>query len=237
MHLDDSHPHPTAGARRDEAPDDLSVEELSIDPKGETAANPGLPDPTIRGRVERWNEVEQRLDGVASELAELVRRLDAETERAASRERVIERQHEEIERLRSVERAGSMRPVITDLCRLRNDLLRQAATMPLETTGERFTGLLGSFAASVEEALERCGVEILPREIGSRFVAGRQQVAAVVAVHDVERDGTVAEILQDGYAEIDGGKIILPARITLHRLAAADTTRDHENATKENSDG
>jgi hypothetical protein len=38
-----------------------------------------------------------------------------------------------------------------------------------------------------------------------------------VEIDDLERDGTVAEVLQDGYAEIDGGKVVVPTRIRLHR--------------------
>jgi molecular chaperone GrpE len=166
------------------------------------------------------------LAGIEAALADVAQRLAAEADRAAARERVIDRQHAEIERLRAAERVGQLRPVVTDLCRLRNDLMRQAAKVPAEVTGSQVANLLESFAASVEEALERCGVAVLDQEVGAAFVPGRQQVAAVVETEDPERDGTVAEVVQQGYAEIDGGKIVAPARITLHRYV-----------TKEKADG
>lgn len=84
-------------------------------------------------------------------------------------------------------------------------------------TGPQVASLLDSFAATVEEALERCGVVVLPREVGAAFTTSRQQVTAVVEIDDPERDGTVAEVVQDGYAEIGGGKVVIPARIRLHR--------------------
>lgn len=161
--------------------------------------------------------VDLRLAAMEATLAEVSQRLASENDRALARERVIDRQHGEIERLRSIERAGRMRPVITDLCRLRNGLLRQAATVPAEMTGPQVTNLLESFAATVEETLERCGITITPCEVGAAFVPSSQQVAAVAEIDDPQRDGTVAEVIQDGYAEIDSGRVIVPARIKLHR--------------------
>lgn len=165
-----------------------------------------------------------RLAAMETTLAELAARLASESDRALARERVIDRQHDEIERLRSVERVGQLRPVVTDLCRLRNGLLRQAGTVPAEMTGPQVETLLDSFAATVEEALERCGVAVLPREVGAAFAPSRQQVAAVVEIDDPGRDGTVAEVVQDGYVEIDGGKVVIPARIRLHRYVTKEKT-------------
>ncbi|MGH3922398.1 MAG: nucleotide exchange factor GrpE, partial [Pseudonocardiaceae bacterium] len=158
-----------------------------------------------------------RLGAIEATLAEVVQRLAGDSDRALARERVIDRQHEEIERLRSTERAGQLRPVVTDLCRLRNGLLRQAGTVPDEMSGPQVAALLDSFAATAAEALERCGVAVLPREVGAAFVSSRQQVAAIVEINDPERDGTVAEVVQDGYAEIDSGKVVIPARVRLYR--------------------
>jgi molecular chaperone GrpE len=169
-------------------------------------------------------ELDLRLAAVETALVEVAQRFAGESDRALARERVIDRQHAEIERLRSAERAGQLRPVVTDLCRLRNGLLRQAGTVPAEMTGPQVATLLNSFAATVEEMLERCGVVPLPGEVGAAFAPSRQQVAAVVEIDDPERDGTVAEVVQDGYAEIDGGRVVVPARIRLHRYVTKEKT-------------
>lgn len=167
------------------------------------------------------SELAPRLATIEAGLAELAHRFASESERALARERVIDRQHEEIERLRATERADQLRPLITDLCRLRNGLLRQAATVPAEPQAAT---LLESFAATVEEMLERCGVTVLPRDVGAAFTPSRQQVAAVVETDDPEVNGTVAEVVQDGYAEIDGGKVVLPARVGVHRYVTKEAT-------------
>lgn len=180
--------------------------------EGEVVGEPAMVD-----ALQLSTELGPRLTAMATTLAELAARYASASDRALARERVIDRQHEEIERLRSVERAGQLRPVITDLCQLRNGLLRQAGTVPDEMTGSQVASLLNSFAATAAEALERCGITVLPREVGVPFTPSRQQVAAVVEIDDPERDGTVAEVVQDGYAEIDSGKVVIPARVRLYR--------------------
>jgi len=167
-------------------------------------------------------ELTARLTALEAGLTEMARQLASESARALARERVIDRQHAEIERLRGIERAGQLRPVVTDLCRLRNGLIRQAGTVPAEMTGPQVATLLESFAATVQETLERCGVAILPQEAGAAFAPSRQQVASVVEINDPERDGTVAEVVQDGYAEIAGGQVVVPARVKVHRYVTKE---------------
>ena len=178
--------------------------------------------------------VVERLTAVEEAVTALVRRFDAESERAAARERVIDRQHADIERLRADERVGALRPVITDLCRLRNDLLRQSTSLPEDVSAGQVATLLESYAVSVEETLSRCGVEVLPQEVDTPFAPHRQQVARIVEVDDPQRDGTVAEVVQDGYAEVDGGRIVMAARVAVHRARATaqdpDAAREHADA-------
>lgn len=163
-----------------------------------------------------------RLAAIEARFTEVAHQLADDSARALARERVIDRQHEEIERLRGIERIGQLWPVVTDLCRLRNGLLRQAGTVPAEMTAPQVATLLESFAATVEEILERCGVTALPRQVGTTFTPRRQQVTAVVEINDPERDGTVAEVVQDGYAEIASGKVVVPARVRVYRYVTKE---------------
>jgi molecular chaperone GrpE len=191
------------------------------------------PAPVIPGET----AIAARLADIEASLTALTRRHDDDAERAAARERVIERQHADIERLRTDERFGLLQPVLVDLCALRNDLLRQASTLPPDLSVARMVDLLESFAASVEDTLLRCGVEPQPREVGTPFAPRRQRVARVVEVADPERDGTVAEIVQDGYAEVDGGRVVLPTRVAVHRaVAAPPQNTDATDAMKEHVD-
>lgn len=200
----------------------------------DTAAGPAGPaGPAEDGPVEPGPVVVEN-DGVANRLVAvevalvaLERRRDDESERAAARERVIERQHADIERMRVDERFGVLQPVLVDLGTLRNDLLRQAVTLPADLSVERMVTLLESFAASVEDTLLRCGVEPQPREVGVPFLPRHQRVARVVETDDAQRDGTVAEIVQDGYVETGGGRVVIPARVAVHRAVDRNATKEH----------
>lgn len=188
----------------------------------EGSATPEAPEPTPN----------DRLATIEAAVVELGQRIAADSERAVARERVIDRQHEEVERLRSERRASPLRPTIVDLARLRNDLLRQAATVPDEMTGADVAKLLHSYADVVEDTLERCGVAVLARETGGAFTPGRQQAAGFVETDDPTRDSTVVEVVKDGYAEHDG-KVVVPARVTIHRytISADDSGIDSTEGT------
>jgi molecular chaperone GrpE (heat shock protein) len=180
------------------------------------------PDPMDAERTPVPDGGADRLPALQAAVDRVEARLAADAERAAARERVIDRQHEEIERLRSAQRAGQSRPTVVDLYRLRNDLLRQAAAVPADMTGTEVAALLSSYADTVEEALERCGTTVMPRSVGAPFEAGRHRVASVAATRDPKLDGTVAAVVQDGYVDLDDA-VVAPARITLHRYVEEET--------------
>src|SRR5690349_2190260 len=62
--------------------------------------------------------------------------------RAEQREGVIDYLRSELDVLRRGERRGLLRPVLADMCRLRDDLLGQAATLPADFDAEKAAGLL-----------------------------------------------------------------------------------------------
>ena len=195
------------------------------EPDGSEPAGPALGHSAFPGPVPTAAPAQTdgaaQLASVEARLAAITRQLAEDTARAAARERVIDRQHAEIERLRSAERGGLLRPVVTDLYRLRNDLLRQAATTPAEITAERVRAMLRSFADEAADALERCGVAIIAPASGVAVDPARHQVTDTAPTADPERDATVGELLQDGYFDVDTGKVIAPARITVHRYQEA----------------
>jgi len=89
--------------------------------------------------------------------------------RAEQREGVIDHLHAEVDRLRRGERRGLLRPLLVEICRLRNDLLRQAEDLPADFDAGRARLLLRSYADSVELALEDSGVATFAPEQGDQF--------------------------------------------------------------------
>src|SRR4029450_5323470 len=109
------------------------------------------------------------------------------------------------------------RPFLVDLQHLRDDLLRQAASLAPETTSAQVTALLGSFAHSIEQALARGGVEVLRPEVGSPFDGSCQRLAGAVLAPRAELDGTVAEVLSDGYLDTTVDRAVTRATVRVYR--------------------
>jgi hypothetical protein len=152
------------------------------------------------------HRIEAGLAAVRATLAET-------SERAAARERVIDRLHEENQRLRVGERQLLLRPVLVDLCRLRDGLLRQAATLPASVAAAEMSKLLESFAYSVEQALDRCGVRPLGSSRGDAVDPGQHRVVDTVAAAEPDQDGRVADVLADGYLDTVDNRVLAPTAV------------------------
>lgn len=164
-------------------------------------------------------EVAAAVRRIEADLAAVQAALTAADERAAARERVIDRLHEDNQRLRAGERRLLLRPVLVDLYRLRDGLLRQAATLPASLTAAEMSELLVSFAYSVEQALDRCGVRPLRACPGDPVDPGRHRVVGSVAAADPGQDGQVAEALADGYLDLVEERVLAPAAVRVSRWA------------------
>lgn len=163
------------------------------------------------------DDVAVALRSVEAALVEVRTELANANERAAARERVIDRLHEENQRLRTGERQLLLRPIVVDLYRLRADLLRQAPTLPASITAEQVGALLESFAYSVEQALERCGVHPIRPAPGDEFDPRQHRATGIAPAGDLGQDGRVAEVLSDGYVDSIDGRVLTPAEVRLAR--------------------
>lgn len=145
-----------------------------------------------------------------------------EHERAAARELAIDRLHQEVERLRAGETRLLLRPAMTDLRELHHDLLVQVKSAPEVIDRSQLVTLLGAFAESVELALERCGVRVIRPESGSSYDTAWHQAVGFRPTSDISLDGTVAEIISDGYADTETGRATRPAQVSVYRSGPLD---------------
>lgn len=159
------------------------------------------------------------LAGSVGELAEQVR---AHHARAQARERVIDQLHAEIERLRVGEQGLLLRPIVTDLQRLRFDLLHQATTLSPQIDQLQAAVLLKSFALSVELTLERCGSVPIRPSVGTRFSAREHRAVKLVAAASPDDDGMIATVVADGYLDTSTERITAPARVHVWRWTPPD---------------
>lgn len=156
-------------------------------------------------------EVTSRLAKVEGQLAEFHRR-------AAHREAVIDRLHEENQQLRGGLGRIILEPVVADLIRLYDQLSRESRR--LDGSGEGGQ-LMGSFAEDVAQILDRCGIEIFSAQPGDPFEPDRHKPLAVVACDDEARHNTVAEVLAAGFTERDSGRIRRPVQARFHQYMPA----------------
>ncbi|MFD0904267.1 nucleotide exchange factor GrpE [Actinomadura sediminis] len=149
---------------------------------------------------------------VRDALAGLSARLDREHERAAHRESVIDRLHEENQRLRRGELRTMLEPVRAALYRVHDQARRLATADDAGATAN----LLDALADDVADALARLGVERFRAEPGQPYDPSRHRPVAVAAVTEPGRDGTVVEARSDGFEE--SGRVLRKAAVSVGRL-------------------
>jgi molecular chaperone GrpE len=160
-------------------------------------------------------------------ISESIERLAASAERyharAEQREGVIDHLHDEVDRLRRGERRGLLRPLLVEMCRLRNDLLRQAEDLPGDFDADRARLLLRSYAESVELALEDGGVATFAPEKGDRFEPRMHRRVGGETSDDADAIGRVARVRRSGYLDVDTNTPIAPAEVVLYAPATPGT--------------
>ena len=135
--------------------------------------------------------------------------------RAEQREGVIDHLRSEVELLRQGERRGLLRPLLTDICRLRNDLLRQAADLPADYDAAKAAELLLSYAESIQLTLESNGVITYAPDDGEPFDPRMHRRVAGEATADPALAGQIAQVRRDGYLDIEAKSPIAPAEVTV----------------------
>ncbi|MFE9102041.1 nucleotide exchange factor GrpE [Actinomadura geliboluensis] len=158
---------------------------------------------------------------VRDALAGLAARLDREHERAAHREAVIDRLHEENQRLRRGELQHLLEPVRTALYRVHDQARRESGRLAAPGAAEppdpgQTALLLAALADDVADALARLGVERFTVEPGAPYDASRHRPVAVTPVADPLADGTVTAVQSDGFEQ--GGKVLRKAAVSVGKL-------------------
>jgi molecular chaperone GrpE len=160
-------------------------------------------------------ELTGRLDEVERHLGEFHRR-------AAHRETVIDRLHEENQRLHEGFGRLILEPLTVDLIRLHDQLDREARR--LDADGQEGQ-LLRSFADDVAQILDRCGMEIFSAESGDAFERGRHRAVGATPTQDESRHNTVAQVVAAGFYERYTGRVRRPVLARFHQYSPpAETT-------------
>jgi molecular chaperone GrpE len=167
------------------------------------------------------------LSNLAGHLAQIENHLAQFHRRAAHREAVIDRLHEENQRLRDGIGRLILGPVTADLIRLHGQLTQEARR--LDAAG-RDGRLVRSFADDVEQILDRCGIEVFSAEPGDPFEGSRHRAVAVVACEDESEHNTVAEVVASGFYERDTGRVMRPVQARFRQFAPTSQARQPDGA-------
>jgi molecular chaperone GrpE (heat shock protein) len=142
--------------------------------------------------------------------------------RAEQRESVIDHLRSELDLLRRGERRGLLRPVLAEMCRLRDDLLKQAATLPADFDAAKAAGLLRSYAETIELTLESNGVITYAPDSGDPFNPRMHRRVSGEPTTDPALAGHVAGLSRDGYLDIEANSPIAPAEVTVYAVTKGE---------------
>jgi molecular chaperone GrpE len=206
------------------ASDVINNSEQSVIPKSSNSAESaakGSAEGAAKGSAENTPEApaDDARQAQTAELTAAVRELASSAERfhdrSEQREGVIDYLRSELEVLRRGERRGLLRPLLTDLCRLRNDLLRQAGRLPADYDAEKAAGLLESYAESIQLTLESNGVVTFVPDEGDSFDPRKHRKVRNEDSADPAMTGRIARVERDGYLDIEANSPITPAEVTV----------------------
>lgn len=168
------------------------------------------PSSAVLGRLDALEAaLQQRLDGLS---AQFTREARAE----ATREKIVDRLHAELQDYKADMLLSTMRPVFLDLIQLHDDIGKVVASLaetPLEP--DRLAGLLSSFQQGIEDILYRQGVEPFVAE-DDAFDARRQRAVSTTATSDPDQARRIAARLRKGFAA--GDRVIRPEIVSVYKL-------------------
>jgi molecular chaperone GrpE len=169
------------------------------------------------------------LDAVAELGAALGRKMDGlqalferEARAEATREKVVDRLHAELQEYKQDLLLNILRPVFVDLIQLHDDIGKMiAAQAPAPSEGERevrrLLEIMQSYQQAIEDILYRQGVEPFVLE-ETTFDPRRQRAVSTVPTEDPGLAKCIAARLRKGFQTQSGERIIRPEIVSVYSL-------------------
>jgi molecular chaperone GrpE len=162
------------------------------------------------------------LSGIRDRLNDLVAQRAEYHRRSAHREAVIDRLHEENQKLHDEVRASVFDPITADLMRLYDSFRRDAGRLTESGADPGLVKLMESYADDVELILDRCGLEPFSAAPGEPFRRGEHVVAATVEASDPAQRDRIAAVIAVGFRDRATGQIKRPLRARFYRPGVPD---------------
>ena len=164
-------------------------------------------------------------EGLGRRLDALQALFDREIRAEATREKVVDRLHAELQEYKQGLLLGILRPVFVDLIQLHDDIgkmvdAQEVAEGEAGAEVRRLLGLIRGTQQGIEDILYRQGVEPFALE-GDAFDPRRQRALSTVPTDDPDCGKRVAARLRKGFQA--GDKVIRPEMVTVYSFKVAAT--------------
>lgn len=161
----------------------------------------------------------EAIQGLSIGFQNLQQGFDSKIKYDASKERVIDTLHKELQTYREGLHFQILRPIFFDLIAMHDDLGNLLKYEGAEETASeakaKLRQSLESFQYTIEGILERHGVEVYNIE-GEEFVTQRQRAIKTINTDIPEKDKLIAERLRKGFAY--EGKTLRPEIVTTFKF-------------------
>jgi molecular chaperone GrpE len=212
-------PAPAPGAEPGPGPQSEEAGEAvpGIAQPGDQPPSPGQPGPAAEappGILDAINDLGARLD---QRLAGLQTLFEREIRAEATRERIVDRLHAELQDYKQDLFLKVQRPIFIDLIQLHDDIGKMIEAQPPDDPDRlaAVRGTLESIRTAIEDILYRQGVEPF-QQAGDEFDPRRQRAVTTVPTEEPELNKTVANRLRPGFQA--GDKLIRPEIVSVYTL-------------------
>jgi molecular chaperone GrpE len=190
------------------------MEEIALDESLSAPISADIIEPiTDRETLDALRRLGERID---RKFADLQAAFDREVRAEASREKVIDRLHSELQDYKQDLLLNTLRPIFIDLIQLHDDI-GKVAVVPADASADssRYVELMLGFQEGIEDILYRQGVEPY-RNDGDLFDPRRQRAVTTVATEDPALVKTIAARHRKGFQS--GDRVIRPEIVSVHAL-------------------
>jgi molecular chaperone GrpE len=169
--------------------------------------------PVLEAVAALGGALERRLDGLQSQF-------DREVRAEATREKVVDRLHAELQEYKQDLLLGVLRPVFVDLIQLHDDIGKMIAAQGQgEADGavRRLLEMMQGYQQAIEDILDRQGVVSYVEE-GDTFDPRRQRAVSTVNTDDPRLARTIAARLRKGFRTVAGDRVIRAEIVSVYAL-------------------